>query len=306
MVKLFCVLILAIPFTSFAQKKPVIVYSKDSDLVKASSILQQSYQPYLFSKPRPFTFLTRVPGDLFEIIRSPFQKGSLQTMGIIAGSTALLLPFDQTLMNRIGHTSERIGLEPEVEYDKVFRIGYKTMFKWPDNLNSAFYQLGEGTTTMEIAGLFFIYGKIEQDNRASQTASDLIESYLSMGITVQTLKRITGRQAPFKATIPGGRWQPFPPFLKYQHYTTNYDAFPSGHLATMMATVTVLAENYPEKKWIRPIGYLLTGLTGWSMMNNKVHWASDFPLGLGIGYLAGKISYRQHHKKEQATKETLL
>ena len=26
------------------------------------------------------------------------------------------------------------------------------------------------------------------------------------------------------------------------------------------------------------------------MMNNGVHWASDYPLALGMGYLIGKIS----------------
>ena len=300
MVKTFCVLIFIIPFSSLAQEKP------DSELVLAHPILQQSDQPFLVSKPRPCTFLTRVPDNLFQIIESPFQKSNLEALGIIAGSTALLLPFDQRITNSIGKTSEEIGLEPEVEFDKICRLGFQTLFKWPDNLNSAFYQLGEGTTTLKIAGLFFLYGKIEHNNRSLQTASDLMESYLSMGITIQTLKRITGRQAPLKATIPGGRWQPFPSFSKFQHYTTNYDAFPSGHLATMMATITVLAENYPEKKWIRPIGYLLTGLTGWSMMNNRVHWASDFPLGLGIGYLSGKISYMQHHKKELTVKEMLF
>jgi hypothetical protein len=58
-----------------------------------------------------------------------------------------------------------------------------------------------------------------------------------------------------------------------------------------------LANDYPEVKWIRPVGYALTGLTSWALMNNKVHWASDFPLGLAVGYLSGKI-VTQRHKKE--------
>ncbi|HSU51853.1 MAG TPA: hypothetical protein VLJ41_14710, partial [Segetibacter sp.] len=43
-----------------------------------------------------------------------------------------------------------------------------------------------------------------------------------------------------------------------------------------------------EKKWIKPVGYTLTGLVAYSMINNKVHWASDYPLALGMGYLCAK------------------
>ena len=47
-------------------------------------------------------------------------------------------------------------------------------------------------------------------------------------------------------------------------------------------------------------------LLGWQMLNNGAHWASDYPLGIAMGYLVGKISTRlgrspgdQAHKKEK-------
>ena len=56
---------------------------------------------------------------------------------------------------------------------------------------------------------------------------------------------------------------------------------------------------YPEKKWIKPVGYSLIGLTGFAMMNNKVHWAGDYPLAIALGYVAGCITVNRHlhHKK---------
>jgi membrane-associated phospholipid phosphatase len=306
MMKVFCVFIYLLPLGGYAQQCARYIGSKDSsDVVSNNSNLAGGVHHFLFDKSHSFSFLTHVPGDLLGIAKIPFEKNSLKAMGIVAASTAILLPFDQRIANSIASSSRQIGLKPNPEYDKIVGVGVKTLVKWPDNLNSAFYQLGEGTPTLGLTGLLFVYGKITKDTRSSQAASDLMEAYLSMGITVQTLKRISGRQPPFKATVPGGRWQPFPPLSKYQRRTTEYDAFPSGHLATMMATTTVLAENYPEKKWIRPVGYLLTGLTGWSMINNKVHWASDFPLGLGIGYVAGRLAYK-HHKKEEALRQVTL
>jgi hypothetical protein len=76
----------------------------------------------------------------------------------------------------------------------------------------------------------------------------------------------------------------------------NHDAFPTGHLATAMATVTVIAQNYPEKRYIKPVGYSLMTLLGFSMLNNGVHWISDYPLGIAMGYVFAKVAV-QHGRK---------
>ena len=98
---------------------------------------------------------------------------------------------------------------------------------------------------------------------------------------------------------PGGDWYPFPSFRHFQTNTSNFDAFPSGHLATLMSTVTILSLNYPEKKWIKPVGYSIMGMAAWAMMNTEVHWAGDYPLAIALGYLSGRISHDRHliHRK---------
>jgi membrane-associated phospholipid phosphatase len=108
------------------------------------------------------------------------------------------------------------------------------------------------------------------------------------------MKRIAGREVPFASTKDGGEWRPFPSFPEFNTNKTRYDAFPSGHIATMMATVVVLGDNYPEKRWIYPVGYGIIGLVSLSMLNNGVHWASDYPLGLAIGYVFGKVTVRMN------------
>ena len=106
----------------------------------------------------------------------------------------------------------------------------------------------------------------------------------------QTLKHVSGRQTPSEATAPGGRWRPMPSLGDYSKNVPAYDAFPSGHLATAMATVTVVALNYPEKRWIKPVGYGLMSVLAFQMVNNGVHWASDYPLALAIGGTVGRIA----------------
>ena len=67
-----------------------------------------------------------------------------------------------------------------------------------------------------------------------------------------------------------------------------YDTMPSGHLTTAMSALTVIAENYPDYKWIKPVGYTALGLMCYEMMQSKVHWASDYPIALFVGYITGK------------------
>jgi prolyl-tRNA synthetase len=55
-----------------------------------------------------------------------------------------------------------------------------------------------------------------------------------------------------------------------------------------MATVTIIATNYPEYKWIKPVGYSAMGVLAFNMVSGKVHWASDYPIGIFIGYVMGK------------------
>ena len=81
----------------------------------------------------------------------------------------------------------------------------------------------------------------------------------------------------------------FPGLKNYLAHRTRYDAFPSGHLATGVMSVTVMAENYPDNKYIKPIGYTLLGGLCFQMMNNGVHWAGDYPLGIAVGYGLGKV-----------------
>ena len=43
-------------------------------------------------------------------------------------------------------------------------------------------------------------------------------------------------------------------------------------------------------RYIQPVGYTLMSLLGFQMLNNGVHWASDYPLALALGYGFGKIA----------------
>ncbi|OQY96976.1 MAG: hypothetical protein B6D37_00315 [Sphingobacteriales bacterium UTBCD1] len=272
-------------------------FEKHFDPANKQLFIRYKEREMIFDSRGLLHFARYLPDDMWQIARSPFQKSNLKGLGIVAASTAILLPLDQMLVDNVRDISAKIHLTDSTEYGVALKIGTTKIIKIPKNINTALYQMGEGGTSMLLAGGLWIYGKIKKDYRAVQTAGDLAETFIIMGVTTQILKRIAGRESPFMATAKGGVWRPLPSFKEYQQNTSKYDAFPSGHLATMMATVTVLSENYPEKKWIKPVGYSIMGLTAWAMMNTEVHWAGDYPLALALGYLSGKISTMRHLKK---------
>jgi membrane-associated phospholipid phosphatase len=150
--------------------------------------------------------------------------------------------------------------------------------------------LGDGRLHLGIASVFAGYGWLMDDPKAVRTASQTVEAFLATGITVQILKRVTGRESPASATHNSGRWKFFPHPKQYEKHPTSYYAFPSGHISTAMATLTVIAENYPQERWIKPVGYVLVGALGVGLVAKGMHWYSDLPVGLAIGYLFGKVA----------------
>ena len=287
-------------------KRDTLIYQPKRDtvrLVKAQIYNLDSDESCLYFRPKPFQFAKNVPSDIYRMGKTAFNRKNLPKLGGILAGSALLLLVDQPVTDAAKQFGRYINLDPARKSKTLieFDLGsfHVNAMEIPDNLNSTFYYLGEGWGSMLFAGGFYSYGLVTNDYRARQTASQITESIFALGFTTQFIKRITGRQSPFRAIPdgnPGGAWHPFPAPGKYQKSVSNYDAFPSGHLATIMATITVISSNYPDSKYIKPVGYSLMGLLAYSMLNNEVHWISDYPLAIAIGYTCGKIVSSRGHQ----------
>lgn len=182
------------------------------------------------------------------------------------------------------------GQQKTIAQTTVPGLNYKVRLNGPNNLGTGLYFLGDGITHGAIAAGFLGVGFAKHDNRALQTASQMLEGIVANGFVVQILKHASGRENPNTLTAPGGKWRFFPNQNDYAKNVAKYDAFPSGHLSTAMVTVTVISMNYPEHRWVKPLGYSLMGGLAFQMVNNGVHWYSDYPLAVGMGYLFGKIA----------------
>ncbi len=225
------------------------------------------------SGPAWYSMITNIPGDWVTTGKLAFGSEGLKVLGGVAVATGILFVSDHQLY-AVSHNAYIRSANVQFASDQMIRAG-------------------DGRTTIGIAAAFGLYGFAADDSRAFRTASGLVEAFVASGITVQLLKHISGRESPQVATELAGEWRPFPGLRAYNSNQPRYYAFPSGHLTTAMATVTVIAENYPDAGWIRPVGYSIVGLTGVSLVNKGWHWYSDFPLAIALGYTFGNTA--AHH-----------
>lgn len=258
---------------------------KDTIQPTTQSFVVGNGEIYLYQKPKFREIFMNIPKDLRDLGQFVIQKENLKWDAIAVGSTLALLPADQQITDESVRLGSRIGgWDEPSRYTRLFGIEML-----PTSISSTVYFIGTGNTTLILSGFFYAVGKIGPDDyRALHTSSELVEVLLSVGVTTQTIKRITGRESPIAATQSGGAWTPFPSFKAFSTETPSYDAMPSGHMATYMATLTVIAENYPELKWIKPVGYSVGTVLALNMLSGKVHWASDYPIAILAGYVIGK------------------
>jgi hypothetical protein len=216
------------------------------------------------------SMITNIPGDWVTYYKQKIQPTSIPEFLSLGVLTAGLIVTD------------------DATYEASDRW-YKNS-KTVTDVSDFFVSLGDGKSQFALAGAFAAYGLVADDHTALRTGSQIVQAVLASGAVVQLLKHITGRESPFVRSSATGTWRFFPNQLDYLKRVPAYDAFPSGHICTALATVIVIAENYPETKWIRPLGYVVSGLVGVGMVNRGIHWYSDYPLGLAIGYAFGMIA----------------
>jgi membrane-associated phospholipid phosphatase len=219
--------------------------------------------------PGVFDLITNLPSDWRDWSVTNVRPVFWPQMALITVSTAAMIVYDNPMW------------KPFDAYYKKNQTFQQTM--------DIFSFMGDGKFQFGIAGAFAGYGFIASDKRAIRTAAQTCEAILACGGVVQLLKHLTGRESPIVATTPTGRWQFFPNQIEYAKHVPHYDAFPSGHLATALATLTVVANNYPEVKWLKPAGYVVCAGIATGLVAQSIHWWSDFPLSIALGIGFGNL-----------------
>lgn len=240
---------------------------------------------------------TEIPGSSKATLKEAFSKEALPAWGLILGSTGALYHYDEEIYSDLQKRGRSWGIGNEDNTSSAVSFGGHEIVRLPSDTGSFMYFLGDGWMHAGIAGGFLAVGNARDDNHAFNTGVMIFHGMIVSTIFNQTLKRSFGRESPEVKTSERGSWNLFPNFNDYNSRTASYDAMPSGHVMTSTLTFTILSERYPEQNhWIVPLGVVWVSALSFQMVNNGVHWASDYPLGIGMGYLIGKISARMTGK----------
>lgn len=159
--------------------------------------------------------------------------------------------------------------------------------------------IGDGFFQFGIVGGFAAAGSATGNKRFLRTASQITESILATGIVVQIIKHVTGRESPFSSESRTGVWRVFPDQAEYMKDFQKFDAVPSGHLSTAVTTFIVIQENFPEQKWIPYVGWPVMGWVAFGLAGTSIHWWSDYPIAIAIGYSFAKIITRENRTGTQ-------
>ena len=222
--------------------------------------------------------------DFGEQFKAPFKMNGRQLVmtGAGIGITALLIHFD-----------------PKI--DDWARV-QKQNHKWINATSPVITRFGGdlGVYSVIAAGIISAAGRNEKGVETSLLAT---QAMITSGLWVNIVKILTGRERP-KANytfskVPGGMW--YGPLAKYDQDAVKkpvsaYDAFPSGHTATVFSIATVIAEQYKDIKAVPIICYSAASLVGVSRLFEHQHWASDVFVGGIAGYLCGR-QVVAHYKK---------
>lgn len=295
--KIFIRFVIVFCFTALHGQKTTDSLSNPIDSINTQSYKISDTETFVYPKTKISDVYKKLPSNIWNTAKNLVAPSVYPYSIAAVGATAALVPADPFLTRN----ARSLGIQLGFEYDHSYKkLGPMEII--PANLNTTLYFLGNGTAVMLMGAGFATYGFIAKDYRAQSVSVQLVQSIIVSGVFSQTLKRITGRESPF-ITMEAGRqhsaWNWFPSFSAYQKDTSRYDAVPSGHLTTGLAAWTVIAENYPEYRWIKPLGYTVLGLMCFEMVQSGVHWTSDYPIAILFGYLIGKNIAKNAIKKEK-------
>ncbi len=274
-----------------SQSSPPLPLDPESESSQASALsASPTKEVPQYKEPRYLEVITEIPKSIGNTFLQAFDRDSLWPWVAIAATTVYTYDQDENMLLDVQREGRRLGIGNAENTKTFLEVGGLPIFRGPTDTGSALYYLGDGWVHGAISFGLIAYGESTNSVRPLATGLQLAHGMIISTLFSQAIKRSTGRESPSERTRERGTWRPFPSIAAYQADTPTYDAFPSGHVMTATVTATVLYHNYPEYRYLTvPVSALWVTLLGLQMMNNGVHWASDYPLGIGMGVFFGNM-----------------
>lgn len=207
-------------------------------------------------------FLKNLTSDFTGVLVSPknWQKKELLQLSAVLGTGALLFAFD-------GDIQEWVQAERSPSSDDIAKM---------------MSHLGDGGVLIGLMTALYASGEIFDSSSLRKTALLSLESWLTAGFVVTSLKFVAGRARP-GISESSRTLHPF-------SFRSRYTSFPSGHSVSAFAVATSIACQ-SRKTYVDILAYSLASAVALSRVHNNEHWASDVFIGSSLGYFIARKIY---------------
>jgi membrane-associated phospholipid phosphatase len=142
------------------------------------------------------------------------------------------------------------------------------------------------TCWLIVSSPMLIYGLVHKSDETLGAAYSVLQSTLISIVYVTLLKGLTGRPHPDYKWYVNMRKQSRVFRFGFLRGSVFY-GWPGGHTMITTATFASLMSYYPDKWWLKVVGFLFIAYTATGMAMTKGHWMSDNIAGFLMGYAIG-------------------
>jgi len=141
------------------------------------------------------------------------------------------------------------------------------------------YAHGFGVTAILLTAIVLDWRRRELFPRAIATVA-------GAGLLANLLKMSLARTRPHAFSFAGDVWTTFGHWLPLSRAASDFESFPSGHMAAAAALTAVLIWLYPRGRWLFVTFALLAG---GQRLYSTAHFLSDVAWGAAVGTFAASL-----------------
>ena len=184
--------------------------------------------------------------------------------------------------------SAGVGASIHFDQDALSAVGFsKSRVDFGKNVSRA----GSPYVLLGSSAALYLAGSLTKKPHLQETGRLGGEAIIDSLILTEGLKLATQRDRPFQGNGHGDFW---PNGTK--HFNSD-SSMPSGHATAAWALAKVISSEYPDKPWLKLLGYGAATTISVSRVLARDHFPSDVFVGSTFGYLTGM--YVIHHHAEE-------
>jgi len=127
----------------------------------------------------------------------------------------------------------------------------------------------------------YLIGELSDNDKVKRVSLLLLKSIIITGGSLEVINHVGHRHRPDESS-DSQIWDG-------PSFSGKNLSFPSGHSAVSFSIATILASEFSDYKYLKPLFFTISSLTALSRLHKNRHWSSDVFIGSVLGYYMGSV-----------------